>query len=924
MLRYGKSFQIISRSFIKSTSCLANSRSSNLPLEDWDRGGRKQKTTTKTNSIDPNVDFSPVFASIKRLMDQNPECVSLVQVGSFYELHFDQAEEFGQKLGIKVAYKKTSNHIIPMAGFPVSQLKRFVEKLVKEQEQTVAIIDQCNFTQRTTQNLVHRKVSRIISPGTLIDESFMNFDINNYLLAISFPLKVFQLPPNPETEIGLSWIDVSVGETFVQKTTLGNLTADIARISPNEILVADHHNINQDKLSKWYPPLQELRKYFMRFPNMKQVELQSKFKCKLQQLRKFTEEISIREHNALNILLSYVDVNLPEANLSLDLPIQYLSDTCLQMDARTREALELTERLTSGRLSVVGSLSSTIKRTCTPSGTRLLSKWIKSPLLNIDKIKNRQDYVKLFYDRNYLTTASRQYLRSIGDFIRIFQRLLIGNNSVSNLVTLADNLEQIQKFKQLLENENERKESKVLTQFLQDFNVPIELANEIRNTIEFEEPPEVDNVEGENSESESEYVDNGSYSNSFQEKYRIKQEDNSSTKFYSLKKDFNQELKLAHDELNELKSQEQTFISDLQNGLSKVDSNLKVIFRSQYYKFMHVLAIKGSTKSITSISKELHDDILQRKPQSIVYRSKQWSQLQGLIDSKKEMITQLERKIIEDLKIKVISRNSQLRSMGKKLDFFDVTQSFAVLATENNWICPKLTKQPIFNISQGRHVVVESSLKLAGSNFITNDLTLDNSVKIWVISGPNMGGKSTFLRQNALICILAQMGSYIPATSAKIGIVDRIFTRIGASDDLYNDLSTFMVEMIEISNILNNATVKSFAIVDEIGRGTSGKEGLAIAYSTLLHLMNQNKCRTLFATHYATEINGLLRNSEIDIYNVKYYRTKVLKNAEDRLIIDHALEPGISEKSYALEIAQKAGFPSIALNNARQVLTMYI
>ncbi|RCK59539.1 DNA mismatch repair protein MSH1, mitochondrial [Candida viswanathii] len=889
------------------------------PLENWDRGARTQKTS-----------LTPMYNSVKKLIDSNPSCVSLIQVGSFYELYFEQAEEYAPKLGLKLAKKKTSNHVIPFAGFPLSQLKRFTEMLIQEQKVNVAIVDQCSRGSKTDLQLVHRKISRIVTPGTLIDELFLNFSENNYLLAIYFPPNAVKLPPDPDMTVGLSWIDISVGESFVQQTTLGQLGSDLSRINPSEILIPKDLQNKDLHLGKWYAPLQELKRYLLRFHTVGSYgDLKQRFESHIQKTRKLFEDLSPKEQTALNMVLSYISINLPDANVTLELPTRYFNEDCLQMDSRTREALELTERAIVGRTSAVGSLISTIKKTCTSSGTRMLNDWIKSPLLDIEQIEHRQEYVDLFLKNEYLKIITRQQLQQLGDFIRNLQRLVVGNGDVAtHLIYTATSLQKLQALRDFLSEEHQRNPQKtaMLEDFLDKFKVPNELAEEIFNIIHTEKEQESTSIETEEIQGgELEMVETktklSSYGNDFSEKYRVLNMETATPEvFYSVRKDHNEALRSLHDELTGLRDKEAQFMDSLRGTLNQVDAKLTLSKKEVLGRYVNAILISGKSSAIENLSRKLNDDIIYTKKTSLLYRTKEWNDLQHDIAETRSSILAIEEQIMQELKEKVVLRFPEFRELSRLVDFLDVTASFAILAEENNWTCPKLIRTPRLSIEGGRHVVVESSLKASGTMFIANDSNMGQEGNLWVILGPNMGGKSTFLRQNALIVILAQMGSYVPADRARIGIVDRIFTRIGASDDLYNDMSTFMVEMVETSNILNHATPRSLAIVDEIGRGTSGKEGIAIAYATLLGLLNVNKCRTLFATHFGKELEELLTANGIDQSNVRYFRTRVVSN-NDQYFIDHSLEPGISERSHALEVARMAGFPEKSLHVAEQVLS---
>lgn len=894
---------------------------SEIKLPSWDRGGR-----TAQNSL------TPLYSSIKTLIDSHPGSVCLVQVGSFYEMYFEQAELFGPKLGLKVATRKTNNCTISMAGFPVSQLQKFVKSLVQDVSVSVAVIDQYPDLKKTMDTLIHRKVSRIISPGTLVDESFINYNQNNYLAAIYLPPNCLKLPPDDDLPIGLSWIDLSVGEFYVQLTTLGELGSDISRINPSEIILPKEF---QDKnLTQWFLDFQALRKYFIRYHNTIYLDLKLQFRTKIQVINKKVESFSTKETAAMSLALSYIRYNLPESDPQLDLPTQFWNERCLQMDPRTREALELTERSVGGHSGVTGTLLSTIRKTVTPSGNRLLTKWIKSPIMDLEELEKRHSLVEFFRVNSFLRISLRTQLSELGDFVRHLQRVVFRTGDmVYSLKLIAEGLFRLKQIESFLISEGLKKQnSHSLKSFLENFKVDTTLASEILDILDIPDGSEdkLENYEQSsdahvdplmNSEVKKE-VSNLPISDS------ILQDDTAMQVSYDffVRKDFTSQLLGAHEDLAKLLEEERNMLYTIKDRALEIDKKMVISKRSQHGRYFNVIHISGREKLVTQIEKLLHEDVREKRKGFLLLKPRDWNNLQYLIDEKVSMIRDIEKEIINKARQDVLDEALNIRHLCRMLDYLDVLCSFAVLAIENNLLCPKFVKSTSLNIKEGRHIVVESSLKQSGDMFIPNATSLNSLNKVWVISGPNMGGKSTFLRQNALIVIMAQIGCFVPASKASLGIVDKIFTRIGASDDLYSDLSTFMVEMVETCNILKNATPRSLAIVDEIGRGTSGKEGLAIAYATLLSLLNTRKCRTLFATHFGMELYGLLEKDKVDQKKIQFYRTKVMEEVRDqderRILIDHELEPGISEKSFAIEIAKMAGFPENALKTAQRALKL--
>lgn len=906
---------------------------------EWDRGGRTDK-----NSL------SPLYATIRRIIDSNNNCVCLVQVGSFYELYFEQAAEYGPRLGLKVVNRKNGAFGVPMSGFPVYQLQKFVKALVQDHEATVAIVDQYPDRGVVGDTLIHRKVSRIISPGTLVDEIFLNYSQNNYLAAILLPSNCTKTAADPDMAVGLLWIDISVGEFYVQNTTLGDVMADIARVNPSEIIILREFQDYNLTGGKWFTGLQDLRRYFLRYHKITYRDFKMQFKSAPQRTRKQVESFTVREEAAMNMVLSYVNVNLPDSNPSLDVPQQYFSERCLQMDSRTREALELTERATGGRSLVVGSLFTTIRRTVTPLGTRLLTQWITSPILDIAELRRRQRFVGLFKDNDFVCMLVRHQLGRLGDFVRLVQRLSFGTgDSVTHLASIADGLHKVGALGEYLGTEADRGTGKgALDEFMAGYDVPLDVAKEISNTLvdtsfgngggrvydggsgektasllsEGEASEEAGLSTEEDTSLENEVDESPEASTSPENETEESPEASTSLVAFSVRRDHDPVLSSLHDALERSLQEESELLSSIKTTVSEVDPRLNITKKPFHGRHANVLYVSGRVKLIEALSSTLsHDDVRDRRRGFLLYKPTEWGRLQTRLQEETDAIREHERIVIAALREKVLLSVPQIREVGRLVDFLDVTAAFAVLAHECGWICPTLVQKPILSVDSGRHAVVESGLKTAGSMFTPNDTRLGTDGRVWVVSGPNMGGKSTYLRQNALIVILAQMGLYVPADKARIGVVDRLFTRIGASDDLFSDLSTFMVEMVETSFILKNATPRLLAIVDEVGRGTSGKEGLAIAYATLVSLCQNNKCRTLFATHFGRELEEMLQKGAIDDTDVKYVRTTVIKT-ETGVLIDHALEDGISERSYALEVAEMAGFPPEALEHAKKAMLM--
>lgn len=981
----------------------------------WDRGGK-----TTANSL------SPLQDKIRKLVNDNPACVSLVQVGSFYELYFHQAEVYGPRLGLKVALRNTTNFEVPMAGFPVYQLEKYVKMLVHDWGESVAIVDQSRAPGQQD-GVVHRRVLRIVTPGTLVDESFMNWSRNNYLLAIALPPEVAAAPAmdakasaaaagadkgdanakasaaatkseasgaegsqgatipigaaetaaaaaaytvdpaatssaveegaraatssaeegtectaaasgagaagaaaaaasaalDPSLEVGLAWLDVSLGEFHLQQSTLGQLLSDVARIAPSEIILSK----SLEGLRS--PLLQSLNRFFVRFQPARHADLMLNLAVAHFRLPRTTDAyrvidaMSRRQQTAAHMALSYVAINLPEYTPVFEPPRHHHSREVLQMDARTRDALELTARSTLA----TGTLLSTVKRTVTDSGARTLRQWIGAPVMDLAELRRRHDCVEAMQ-----STALRQRLRQLlactDDFVRAAQRLLLGaGDPVQQLMSIASAMVVASDVRRLLEAELPPRYAH-LKGVLDE--VPTNLAEEILDTFEGGEARQAneaeeeleDEVEGEVEGEESH--EPSSYDASI-ERYRRKTPalpasaalpSPGSSAPFSVRPTYNQTLADAHREHTRLWQHQRHVLERLTATLQRHDRRLRVVAKLTHGKHTDVLQLRAP-EAVLAMVAPLLDGVRERRKTTVIVQPEEWRRAKDDLNRQEACILAEEERIVLQLRRRAVARLDEIRRVGRSLDYLDVTASFLVLAHEHRLVRPRFVSGARLEVDEGRHLVVEASMKQLGQQFVPNDTRLaPRGQRLWVVTGPNMGGKSTFLRQNALIVILAQMGCFVPARRCTMGLVDRIFSRIGASDDILRDMSTFMVEMAETSAILNHATPRSLAVVDELGRGTSGREGLAIAYGALVALLTANRCRTMFATHYGRELQLLLSADGVDQKHIGYYMTGIAATAA--FVLDHRLTAGISARLYAFEVARMAGFPPHALQVAQR------
>lgn len=862
----------------------------------------------------------PSLKAVREMMDHQKDYVVITQIGSFFELYFEHATEYSAKLNITLAKKNLKGYSVPMAGFPLSQLDRYLKVLVQDLNTGVAIVEQFKNETGIDNEIqkVTRRLTRIITPGTLVDEVFLNEQENNYLLSVEFPETAFKREALSDLKVGLAWSDLSVGSIFVQETTLKDLISSITRIKPSEILFDEKLADARLESGEWYSELVELKRYFRKYQALpshhRTMDLyHHMFNTNSKTAENIFRELTQKENAALRNLLQYIENHLPESPMNFQLPIRQLPENIMQIDSRTADALELHKTLKDERRR--GSLVSSIRRTVTTSGARLLSQWVSAPSTDLKEIEARQSMVTLFFKQTLFRANVISKLGAVHDISRIVQRFALGRGSALELVYLARTIKVVDDLQLTLDTEavKSKANAKILETYLKNYSSLTTLSSTILEDLD--EEALMQTIRAEQEELEKELAPELDLQQS-----QVLEDDIKTDSFvWTVRPDASKTLKRLHKLHDKLLQEKSDLIENLEQLIVK-----ELGYKSVEFKFnpslgyqLYLRAYKGSKHD--ELETKLPDITVSQKSLSTRWLNyPKWSNLGSKIDSMKQEIKTEEENVIKRLKKQVIKQSIPLRKVANLLDVLDVSSSFAVLAHERNLVCPEVNDSLDMDIVKGRHLVVEEGLKQTLKNFTPNDFNVGTNNHMWVISGPNMGGKSTFLRQNAIIVILAQIGCYVPAESAKIGIVDKVFSRVGAADDLYNEMSTFMVEMIETSYILKGATRRSLAILDEVGRGTSGKEGLAIAFATLDYMLRVNKCRGLFATHFGKELHSLLGESSSS-KGVTFKQTKI-RYFNDKLLFDHNLEDGISEKSYAINVAALAGFPKDALSIAETAL----
>ena len=781
------------------------------------------------------------------------DAVLLFRLGDFYEEFFEDAEKVSSALDLVL----TRRQGVPMCGFPHHALDSYLAKLIAKGFK-VAIAEQME-DPREAKGIVKREVTRIITPGTLIDNNLLNSKYNNFIAGIV---------PVGEKSAALSVLDVSTGEYFYTPTeTLDIITGELARLGVKEAIIpqksADElrqkgifpdpgHNVLWTELEDYEFDFKDCEQYLMR-----------QFKTgTLDGFGLRNDPDSVR---AAGALLRYAQENLRQDASYINFIDRHSFDHYLELDPISMRNLELVSTRLEGTRN--GSLLAVLDKSSTSLGSRRLRSWLLRPLRDHAEIVARLDAVEEFTFDPLTLTELRETLGVIRDLERITARINVGNASPRDYIALASSLEAVPGIRSLLESFNTKLTNQCLAN-LPDFE---ELAERIQQTVADEPSNQI--------------ADGG-----------------------VIREGFSQEL----DELRSLSGDGKSMLADIQQREVERTGikSLKVKFNNVFGYYIEV-----SKSNLASVPEDY------MRKQTLVnaerFITPELKDLENRILGAEERAKALEMKLFSELRDFALTYTDRIQKAANSLADIDALASLAECARINNYVRPHIFDDDRLVIIAGRHPVLDVTMD-AGT-FVPNDINLNRETlpqRMMLITGPNMAGKSTYIRQNALLVIMAQMGSFIPAEYAEIGLVDRIFTRIGAGDDLARNQSTFMVEMVETSNILRNATKRSFVILDEIGRGTSTYDGLSIAWSVAEYLHDTVGCRTLFATHYHELMD--LKKSCVGIgnYNV------AVKEHGDEIIFLRQIVPGSSDRSYGIHVARLAGVPDEVLDRAKSILEM--
>ncbi|KAL9035251.1 MAG: hypothetical protein Q9180_004959, partial [Flavoplaca navasiana] len=796
-----------------------------VKLEDLPQGALEPMPDT-ADKDDQGPTYPTVVRQARNNMRKFVNCVVLTRVGSFYELYFEQAVEYGPLLNLKVAQKKSKAGLpsVPMAGFPFFQLDRFLKILVQDLNKYVAISEEfVNDPSNKVKSgglMFDRRVTRIVTPGTLIDEKFMEPDENNFLLAVQ-PLRYLDGSQNAGDQVeklegsatasalnsvcvGLAWLDLSTGDFFTQSTKLGLLASSFARIGAKEVIVSD--GLDQPIRQAISDMVEHDRRLFTNHA-AKYAEIPiTAWATMLESPPSPADEAAFtpEEISAGSMLLTYVVHRLQGLSIKLQPPQRRRDFETLNIDKTSLRGLEILATSKEGIVGGKGSLLHTVRRTITRSGSRLLKDRISSPSTSLSVIGERLDLVSFLRLNAQLREEIGGNLRRSSDCQRLVQRFSLGRGDADDLVSLLRTIETTESIAELLERASSSEcsgerglETRYpLQRLLCRFSLEAPRALAIRISSAIDEEGLIQNHRKEEDES-ARYISAA---------HDILHREGSPADLDHMPRAVRIKANLPKSNENELEEEDHWI---MWSG--------------------HVCHVKGA-KDVRQTSKVAQGGRSGRSTKSTrTFYNSDWTNLGTKTDMIKFQIRAEEQRVLQELREQVVANLVKLRRNAAVLDELDIGCAFANLAEEQGFTRPLLNESKKHKIVGGRHPAVKVGLEEGGKAFVNNDCFVGEEERVWLITGPNMGGKSTFLRQNALISILAQAGSFVPAELAELGIVDQIFSRVGSADDLFREQSTFMVEMLETAVILRQATSRSFVIMDEIGRGTTPEDGVAIA-----------------------------------------------------------------------------------------------
>jgi len=804
---------------------------------------------------------TPLMRQYRKIKAQYPDAIVLFRMGDFYETFEEDAKITAKVLGI--ALTKRANGAaadVPLAGFPHHALDTYLPKLVKAGYK-VAICEQLE-DPKLAKGIVKRDVIEIVTPGVAVSDKLLDNRANNFVCALFFK----------GDKVGVAFADVSTGEFYTTEVKIDELSNLLDTITPSEILYSKSH---KDIIEQVFgeiqvkPAFTKLEDWVFKYDYAFEI-LTGHFQT--QSLKGFgIDDLEIGIISA-GAVLHYLQDTQRTRLVHIKRISRFDVSDYMILDPATKRNLEIAVSYLGE--TTYGTLFSVIDRTQTPMGARLLKRWVLRPLKKLEPIQKRLEAVKELYENSKLRKELKEILAEIGDIERLISRIAIrahlpgttGRANPRDMISLKESLKKIPKIRSLL--------AEVKSETLQKI---YKLLNPLENIVALIESAIVDDPP-------ATVADGG-----------------------VIRDGYNPEL----DELRYISRSSKEFIASLQQKERERTGipSLKIDYNSVFGYYIEI------TKA--HLDKVPQDYI---RKQTLVnaerFITPELKEYEEKIFTAEEKMAALEAELFNQLREKISEYTESIQKNAQLIAMLDCFVSLSEVAVENNYTCPIVDESDVIEIKEGRHPVVEKILP-PGEKFVPNDVRLDNSEnQILIITGPNMSGKSVFLRQVGLIVLLAQIGSFVPASYARIGIVDRIFTRVGASDNIAGGESTFLVEMHEMANILNNATPHSLILLDEVGRGTSTFDGISIAWAITeyLHENPRVRAKTIFATHYH-ELNELA-----ELYpRIKNFKADV-REVGDKVIFLHKIVPGYADHSYGIEVAKMAGLPKEVTDRAKEIL----
>lgn len=817
---------------------------------------------------------TPMMEQFIEIKAVNPDSLLFYRMGDFYELFFHDAEVASRALGIALTKRgKHQGQDIPMCGVPVHAADDYLQKLIGLGHRVAVceqVEDPAEARKRGSKSVVKRDVVRLVTPGTITEDRLLSPAETNYLMALG------RVRQAGEAQYALAWIDISTGAFHVGETTQERLLSDILRIDPRELILPEP--AFQD------PDLRSVLDVLGRIVTPQPATLFDSAAAESRIARFFDVatvdgfgSFSRPQLSAIAAVVAYVEKTQKEERPPLQRPSLEDAAHTLFIDAATRANLEIMRTLSGSR---EGSLFSCVDRTVTGPGARLLGERLTSPLTDPARIAERLDSVSLLKDDRRLRETLRDLLKAVPDMMRALSRLALRRGGPRDLGALRSGLAQ----------------GREIAALLAGVELPVELAS-ARETLAMLPAALGDHLSRALADDLPMLARDGGF----------------------VRAGYDAVL----DEARALRDQARKVIAQMERALAE-ETGIRSLKIRHNNVLGYYIEVTANHREIMTSGDEAKSRFIHRQTMANAMRftTNELAELESKIANAAGEALTIEQRVYAALVEEAVGKADAIRAGAQALAVLDVSAALATLAGERDWSRPTVDASLSFRVEAGRHPVVEEALKRQlGDPFVANDCDLSptgdaGQGAIWLLTGPNMGGKSTFLRQNALIAILAQAGSFVPARTAHIGVVDRLFSRVGASDDLARGRSTFMVEMVETAAILNQAGERSLVILDEIGRGTATYDGLSIAWAALEHLHEGNRCRTLFATHFHEMTALAERLSRLS--NV----TMRVKEWEGDVVFLHEVARGAADRSYGVQVARLAGLPEAVVERAREVLRM--